>query len=393
MDTLEALHGPEGAVLHGLLYPRRELPGHRVPSPRSHHSRSDQGCIPVALRDSDLPLARVVPQWKQREGGLGLVDIGLWFLVLFLHFNLGHWRDAAAKDRRCVGTGEVSEPWTRWGELWWNGGAPVWRLTASLKRELPDFMREAAATICRYNMDASLFRGDGREGADSAGSLYWQLFGRCKMDAYDEGIHLAPSLYLRHQQFPIPTFQDKTIPHALRDLRWRAYHQVLYVGAGRRGGEESLWHCRRASCTGGDTVETIPHAVRGCPAASRDWRAVAVVLKWPFLASQSWESIVSGLEPGEGFGQPRAMVHDGQPPALVARGPTRGAPWAMVRLVNLVVLSVVFKNRRAEMQTKRPTPPEETRNAVIAYLNKIRQWEKEHSKIISIGYVLVKVAP
>ncbi|KAL8202201.1 UNVERIFIED_CONTAM: hypothetical protein K2H54_002084 [Gekko kuhli] len=105
-----------------------------------------------------FPLARVVPQRKQREGGLGLVDIGLWFLVLFLHFNLGHWRDAAAKDRRRVGTGEVSEPWilfgdscmsTRWGELWWNGGTPIRRLTASLKRELPDFMREAAATIRR----------------------------------------------------------------------------------------------------------------------------------------------------------------------------------------------------------------------------------------------------
>ncbi|KAL8207678.1 UNVERIFIED_CONTAM: hypothetical protein K2H54_060617 [Gekko kuhli] len=269
---------------------------------------------------------------------------------------------------------------TRWGELWWNGGAPVWRLTASLKRELPDFMREVAATIRRYDMDAALFRGDGREGADSAGSLYWQLFGRCKTDAYDEGRRQKENLspYLRHQQFPIPTFQDKAIPHALRDLCWRAYHQVLYVGAGRRGGEESLRQCRRASCTGGDTVETIPHAVRGCPAASRDWRAVAVVLNWPFLASQSWETIVSGLEPGEGFGQPMARGHDGQPPARVARGPTRGAPWAMVRLVNLVVLSVMFKNRRAEMQTKRPTPPEETRNAVIAYLsgrkNTPREW-------------------
>lgn len=100
-----------------------------------------------------FPLARVGIQCKHQGGGLGLVDVGLWFLSIFLHLNISQWRKTELlKDPPCeqlYAWKAFSDSWvpTRWGQLWWVESKMIQRFTIALQRPLPDFMIEAAKVI------------------------------------------------------------------------------------------------------------------------------------------------------------------------------------------------------------------------------------------------------
>lgn len=70
------------------------------------------------------------------------------------------------------------------------------------------------------------------------------------------------------------------------------------------GAGEKERACPRIGCLTPSAEETIQHATVECLVVTTDWNNIAKHLRWPYLAHQSWETVVSGLEPGEGYGCP-----------------------------------------------------------------------------------------
>lgn len=340
-----------------------------------------------------FPLARLVIQRKQREGGLGLIDISLWFLVTFWHVNLSQlqriYTDQGNVESNDLGKAFV-DSWlnSSWGQQWWKKNVFVRRLTVVMKRELPDFMVEAAVLTRSYGIGKAELQsneGDGQVRL-SIGTLYWKIFQRARTEPYDEGRKnkLTLSVYLRNQVFPISTFVDKTIPYALKDVQWRAYHQVLQVAAWRK--QEKGVECKRVGCVNVGGQETVRHAVKDCVAAQRVWKGVSGLLKWPFLVLQGWETILSGLEPNEDYGAPGdSMAVKGLQLTVSQGGQTfhrqkPKVPWSIVRLINLIVVAEIFKSRQKELATKNSVNPSQTVKQVWQYLMTVKEWEKINTK-------------
>ena len=109
---------------------------------------------------------------------------------------------------------------------------------------------------------------------------------------------------------------------------------------------------------------------------------VVRTLGWPFLAFQGWESVVSGLHPEGGFGQPgEGWSWEGRGPRYSSRRRLAIlAPWSIVRLINLVMLYVVFQNRYSEACSKQPVRPRETVHRFMQSLQKIKVWEEKNTK-------------
>lgn len=82
------------------------------------------------------------------------------------------------------------------------------------------------------------------------------------------------------------------------------------------------------------------------------WRGVARAFKWPELAQQAWETIVSGKEPAGGMRGPKRTSNAEQ---------RRGGDdrwevlWSTVRLINLYVLFALGIQRGKEIKEKKST--------------------------------------
>lgn len=283
-----------------------------------------------------FPLARVAIQCKHQGGGLGLVDVGLWFLSIFLHLNISQWRKTELlKDPPCeqlYAWKAFSNSWvpTKWGQLWWVESKMIQRFTIALQRPPPGFMIEAAKVIRQYNIPSNTIKAQTVTGQEGAGALYWRLHRETRTEAYDEQRRLKDSLspYLRNPILPIPTFTDKTILFALRDLRWRAYYQIIYIGAQKMGAGEKERACPRIGCLTPSAEETIQHATVECLVVTTDWNNIAKHLRWLYLANQSWETVILGLEPGEGYGCPGEKWPKGTPPNVSAvRARKKSVQW------------------------------------------------------------------
>lgn len=61
------------------------------PPPKSMTAAVTRDIFKWLFRTLTFPVVRLVMQRKEREGGLRLVDISLWFLALFLYLNCGPW--------------------------------------------------------------------------------------------------------------------------------------------------------------------------------------------------------------------------------------------------------------------------------------------------------------
>ncbi|KAL8162998.1 UNVERIFIED_CONTAM: hypothetical protein K2H54_001465 [Gekko kuhli] len=259
-----------------------------------------------------------------------------------------------------------------WGRKWWIMESQIPRLTQRYKGPLSDFVREAAITIQKYKISASDVQ---RFSTATPGELYWTLLRHLKLQPYDKGRSLKETLspYLRHQVFPIPTFTDKLIPFMLRDIQWRSYHQILHVGTkakGATGSNTADHYCHRPSCIDKDTPETVEHAVKSCVPARRLWLTVARVFQWPYLATQDWETIVSGLQPAAAqedstgsTGTPGTSWRD----LRRTKPQDSKPPWSVVRLINLIVIHTIFRDRRSESYSKKPTRTIESNKLIILH--------------------------
>lgn len=99
------------------------------------------------------------------------------------------------------------------------------------------------------------------------------------------------SAYLLQEKVAHSAFSEKRIPFNLRELRWRAFHQALRVGAANPWLQDQK-RCKRLTCSGsGPTrsvgtpplIETVAHFVQECMPAKELWRGLARAFKWPEL--------------------------------------------------------------------------------------------------------------
>lgn len=137
-------------------------------------------------------------------------------------------------------------------------------------------------------------------------------------------------------------FQPREVPVNLWELRWRAFHQLLCVGATQPWLAPCERACPRQCCQRQPEEETVRHLVTQCPTTRVMWAHVAAMLHWPALADQHWEMVVSGLEPQEGGGSER--------PNMTRGSQGRRIPWQVVQLVNLYTIKAIMLHRAKEIQ-------------------------------------------
>lgn len=91
--------------------------------------------------------------------------------------------------------------------------------------------------------------------------------------------------------------------------------------------------------------EQVSHVVWHCEAVRREWAAVGKVLKWQYLRQQDWETVVSGLKPEKGYGNPRErwpwvfVEHRSLGFEKLRR--RRRVPWSIVRLIDLIMIHII----------------------------------------------------
>lgn len=148
---------------------------------------------------------------------------------------------------------------TTWGQKWWPKEETGYVLTQAIKRYLPEYMREAVTLMKEMGLSAKPYKTNGLEGKQLKRYVYettvQEFIMRPHLEKQQSKTHL--SAYLLQEKVAHSAFSEKRIPFSLWELRWRAFHQVLRVGAANPWLQEDQKRCKRPNCSGSGPSRSV----------------------------------------------------------------------------------------------------------------------------------------